>query len=176
MIVIASTNELKRRAVEQAQQKMRIPYHLVAVQANSAVSEQPKGKEEILRGAMNRSRHAAQMVPSARMTVAIESGLLRRRFLSFRGRYYDTAAIVAFVPRTGEYLKAWSAAVTFPQEAVEEAFRRGEPWTAGKVLEEWGIVKDHHDPHLSLVGKSREQFLEEAVSRLFRRLRRRGVL
>jgi len=60
----------------------------------------------------------------------------------------------------------YSDSVPFPYEAVQEAQRRGfKEWTVGRVMEEWGIVAQHDDPHLSLTGKSREDYIAEAIKK-----------
>ena len=104
-------------------------------------------------------------------TLAIESGIF-----SVGNRYFDKAIVVARL-KSGEFIEAQSDAVEFPQDAVQETLRRGVAvWTCGKVMEEWGLVQKHDDPHLSLAGKPRATFINEAVLRLLQKLRERGIL
>ena len=54
---------------------------------------------------------------------------------------------------------------------MEEARSRGfDTWTVGRVMQEKGIVKKHDDPHLDLSGRSRVEYMDEAVQRAARSL------
>ena len=169
-IGLGSLSEIKRTALAAALQQLPAQAQVVAVKAASGVAEQPFDDETIT-GAHNRAEHTDQLVPDADFTLAIESGIF-----SVGNRYFDKAIVVARL-KSGEFIEAQSDAVEFPQDAVQETLRRGAAiWTCGKVMEEWGLVQKHDDPHLSLTGKSRAIFISEAALRVLQKLRERGLL
>jgi non-canonical (house-cleaning) NTP pyrophosphatase len=170
LIGLGSQSDVKRAAVMHALRQFGVDAQLIAVKARSDVSEQPFHNETII-GARNRATHAALLVPGASFTLAIESGLFARN-----GGYFDIAIVVARLP-TAEFLQQESAAVAVPADAVEEVKRRGaDCWTIGKILQERGRVLDHTDPHLCLVGRSRAEFLKDALVSLFQTMRARELL
>lgn len=184
-IVVASESPFKVRAVERALEKLGIEAEVVGVnavrevtdeaqiigvKAKSNVAEQPMQKET-LEGAKNRLAHAQELAKQAGhhdadLYIAIENGLFKHMFT---GSYMDQAVVLA-VGRDGEPKHEWSKKVKFPTKAVEEARRRGfQNTTAGQVMQEWGMVKDHRDPHSDLGDKtSREDILTEAVTKLLK--------
>lgn len=170
LIGLGSQSEVKQAAVSQALRQFDIDVQLMAVKASSNVSEQPFDDETIT-GAHNRALHTAILVPGADLTIAIESGLFARD-----GQYLDIAVVLVRLP-DGEILTLESEGVVFPTDAVEEVKRRGAAvWTVGKILQESGRAQLHNDPHLTLVGRSRSEFINAAVLRLFETLRLRGIL
>lgn len=164
LIVLGSQSEVKRVAVVKALSLLGIQAKVIAVPAQSGVNEQPVEGETLL-GARNRAEYAACLVAEADLALAIESGLF------WRDGGYQDIAIVAACLKSGELLQVESRGVAFPLDAVEEARQRGfDQWTVGKILAEWGCVATHNDPHLSLVGISRAEFVNEAVRCLFQQL------
>jgi non-canonical (house-cleaning) NTP pyrophosphatase len=144
---------------------------LVSVKAHSMVNEQPFNEETII-GAHNRAEHTALLVPDATFTIAIESGL----FLHSDSCYYDIAIVVARLS-DGSFLQTESKGVVFPMDAIQEAKRRGtHTWTVGKILQESRRVQYHNDPHLSLVGRSRADFIRDAVVCLFQILQEHKIV
>jgi non-canonical (house-cleaning) NTP pyrophosphatase len=169
-IALGFKSQIKIDGVHSALQQLGVSAELIPVAASSDVSEQPFGGETI-EGAQNRANHAAQMVPGADLALAIESGIFLRA-----GRYLDIAVVLARL-KNGEFITVESDPVEFPKDAVEETICRGpDKWTCGKVMQELGIVERHYDPHASLAGKSRTEFINEAAVRLFTELRKRAVL
>jgi non-canonical (house-cleaning) NTP pyrophosphatase len=170
LIALGSQSEIKRVAITTALRQFGIHAQLVAVKASSDVSEQPFDDETIT-GAKNRALHTAALVPGADLAMAIESGIFARN-----GQYLDIAVVLVQLP-DGEMLVQESEGVVFPSDAVEEAKRRGTAaWTVGKILQESGRITLHNDPHLSLVGRSRAEYINDAVLHLFQILRDRGTL
>ena len=170
-IALGSQSRVKQIAVSNALHQFRVvDVQLVAVHASSLVAEQPFN-DEILLGAENRAAHAAILVPDATFAIAIENGIYSRQ-----GRYFDVALVVARL-QSGEFVRVESDSVEFPADAVQETICRGvNVWTVGKVLQEWGRVQSHDDPHRTLTGKARLEFLHDAALHLFQELRVRRVL
>jgi inosine/xanthosine triphosphatase len=76
-ILVASTNPVKIRAVQEGFQRM-FPdqlFEMSGAAAPSQVSDQPFSDEETLRGAYNRARGAALLAPQADYWVGIEGGI-----------------------------------------------------------------------------------------------------
>jgi len=168
-IGLGSQSEVKQAAVHNALHQSGFDAEVVAVKALSGVSEQPFN-DETIEGAQNRARHTAILVPDADITIAIESGIFLRR------EYWLDIAIVVVRFPDGEFFQAESEGVVFPTDAVEEVQRRGaSAWTVGKILQEWNRVQLHNDPHLSLVGRSRADFINDTVLCLFKSLRDRHL-
>ena len=171
LIGLGSQSEVKQAAVTHALRQFGLTdSQLVAVKARSDINEQPFNDETIT-GARNRALHTSLLVPGADLTIAIESGLFERS-----GCYLDIAVVVVRLPG-GELLQQESEGVVFPADAVEEAKRRGaDVWTVGKILQESGRVRLHNDPHACLAGRSRAEFINDAVLCLFQTLRGREIL
>jgi len=117
-------------------------------------------------GARNRAAHAKTLSPGADMYVIIENGIFEEN-----KRYIDKAVVLC-ITRDGREEIAISEGVEFPNDCVEEARRRGfKNWTAGKIMQERGLVADHADPHASLGNKKpRTQILTETVASAFANL------
>lgn len=172
IIALGSQSSVKQEAVRRAMQVFEIDAQLVTVKARSNVAEQPFNSETV-RGARNRALHAAALVPDAAFALAIESGIFDRN-----GHYLDIAVVVARL-RDGRYLQADSQSVEFPADAVHETVRRcveNDSWTVGKILQEWGRIERHDDPHASLVGRSRAAFIYDAVFTLIQTMHLGGLL
>jgi inosine/xanthosine triphosphatase len=76
-IIVASTNPVKIRAVQEGFQRM-FPdqlFELSGVTAASQVSDQPFSDEDTYRGAHNRAHGAAMLAPQADYWVGIEGGI-----------------------------------------------------------------------------------------------------
>lgn len=155
-IVLASTSAVKLDACRRA---FGPEVDIVTVKVPSGVSEQPMD-QETLQGAHNRIAAARVEVPGADFYVAIESGVFDE------GTAFVDRALVVLEHQTGLRYHTVSDGVIFPDAAVEEARRRGlDKWTVGKVMAEQGTVVSHDDPHLTLAGRSRAEYLYEAVRR-----------
>jgi inosine/xanthosine triphosphatase len=169
IIVLASTSAIKVAACQKAFSSVA-DCEIRTVKADSGVNEQPMNGET-LRGAFNRLNNAKQMMPAADYYISIENGIFEEK-----GQYIDRA-VVSVMDKQGVIKTAYSDGVEFPKEWVEETGKRGfEQWTVGKVMEENGIVAKHDDPHLTLSGKSRVDYLDQAASRAVMVLRQSGAL
>lgn len=161
-VVLASSSAVKIRAVQRA---FGPGVEVVPVSVPSGVPEQPV-EEETMQGARNRVRGARAKQPGADHYVSIESGLFK-----VGESWVDRAAVVVENTDGTEHRIVFTEGVVFPTECVEEAERRGfDTWTAGKVLQERGIVGDHADPHKDLSGRSRAEYIDEALGTMVRAL------
>jgi non-canonical (house-cleaning) NTP pyrophosphatase len=153
-IVLASTSAVKLEACRAA---FGDAAEIVTVKAPSGVNEQPMDDETVT-GAFNRIAAAKTMAPGADLYVSIENGIFDEK-----GHFIDRPVVV--VSRgSGDPQVTYGDGVEFPKDSVDEARRRGlDKWTVGKVMAEQGIVKQHDDPHLSLSGKSRTEYLRATV-------------
>lgn len=154
-IVVTSQSALKLAAVRAA---FAATDTIIGVKAASGVAEQPLN-DETMRGAFNRLADAKHLHPGADLYVSIENGLFEEN-----GQYLDKA--VAVVLDTGNGMDTGiSDGVIFPSDCVEEARRRGfDTWTAGKVMAERGVIAKHDDPHATLAGKPRADYIAQALA------------
>ena len=148
-VIVGSMSEHKLGAVREALR--RIGYSHIGVtgcHTESGVNAQPVGMEETTTGAMNRAYAARAAVPSGVLWVGIESGIFRAPPHSLT----LDLAVIAFVPSTGDALLSTSTGITFPEEYVNEAERRGfRHVTVGHVIAE-RLGGDGTDPHSVLTG------------------------
>ena len=166
-IVVGSQSQVKLDAVKSALAELGLEVEVVGVKAKSYVSEQPIDDETIT-GARNRAAHAKELCADGDLYISIENGV----FAEAGGRYLDRAVVLSIARDGSEAIAisdgmAISDSVEFPAASVNEARKRGfATTTVGKVMEEQGIVAKHDDPHLSLSGKPRAEFLKETVVEL----------
>jgi non-canonical (house-cleaning) NTP pyrophosphatase len=148
-IVLASTSAVRAAFGDAAD--------IVTIKAPSGVNEQPMNSETVT-GAFNRIAIAKAQVPGADLYVSIENGIFDEQ-----GHCIDRPVVVVS-REMGDAQVTYGEGVEFPKDSVDETRRRGfDKWTVGKVMEEQGIVKKHDDPHLSLSGKSRVEYLRATV-------------
>lgn len=153
-IVLASTSAVKLEALRAA---FGASAEIVTLKAPSGVNEQPLNAET-LTGAFNRIGAAREAVPDADLYVSIENGIFEEE-----GRFIDKP-VVTVAKAQGAPEVTYGEGVEFPRGSVEEARRRGfDQWTVGKVMQEQGLVRQHDDPHLDLSGKSRAEYIRDAV-------------
>jgi inosine/xanthosine triphosphatase len=76
-IVIASQNPVKLQAVQDGFHRMfpEEEFQLSPVNVSSGVSDQPSSDEETLRGALQRTQAAEQLIPTADYWVGVEGGV-----------------------------------------------------------------------------------------------------
>lgn len=81
VVVVASQNPVKVDATRRGFAKMfpQVAFHVQSVAAASSVRHQPLSDAETLQGALNRTQHAAQLVPQADYWVGIEGGVEERQ-------------------------------------------------------------------------------------------------
>jgi non-canonical (house-cleaning) NTP pyrophosphatase len=153
-IVLASTSAVKIDACRKA---FGAAADITGVKVPSCVNEQPMDTET-LQGAFNRIAAARAAMPGADVYVSIENGIFEEN-----GKYIDRP-VIAVAKGAGAPEVTYGDGVEFPAASVEETRKRGfDTWTVGKVMQEQGIVAQHDDPHLTLSGKSRADYLAEAV-------------
>lgn len=163
-IVLASTSAVKLDAVKNAFAHIA-DAEIVPVKVPSNVNEQPIDHETI-RGAFNRITAARKAIPNGDLYVSIENGIFREN-----GAYVDKAIVVTCNSRSS-YTFETSDGVVFPDTAVEETRARGfNVWTVRKVMEEQHLVDKHDDPHLSLSGKPRAAYIQDALGKTLQQLR-----
>jgi len=77
-VVVASKNPVKVAAVRLALERTwpEKEFHVEGIAAASGVSDQPKGDEETLLGARNRTRNAQDAAPDADLWVGLEGGIV----------------------------------------------------------------------------------------------------
>ncbi len=170
-IVLASMSTIKVQAVAKAAKGVfgdNVCIDVVAIDAKSGVNSQPVGMNEIMSGASNRLWAARHTEPrNQRICIGIESGLL-----DFAGMWTDVAVVMVQQGSSNVFMST-SIGVPFPAEACSEARRRGfETNTAAEVMAEWGIFADAKDPHITLVGQSRESLLVPPLTIALNSLRR----
>ncbi len=162
LIILSSQSAVKIQAVKEACAALNIEAEVIGVKAASGVPEQPMNVETA-QGAWNRIMSARKINPDGNLYLSIENGIFEKD-----GGYYDKAVIAAQTSK-GVKFTAFSDGVQFPAACVEEARQRGfDKVTVGKVMAEKGIVAQHDDPHLTLTGKSRAEFLRETVTRVLK--------
>lgn len=156
--VLCSESKVKLGALVDALSSLGLKVDVVACNAPSGVRAQPVGFKETRDGANNRVAEASRKFSAEhpRAVVGIENGIL------FEDGFVVDVGIVVIRTPYGTYY-AQSQGVQFPEHCVKEAERRGfERTTVGQIIaERYHCNSD--DPHLSLTGRSRREFLAEAV-------------
>ena len=164
-IVVTSQSEKKLDAVKKAFAHLE-DIEIIGLKCPSGVNEQPFN-EETLQGAHNRMHHAKKEIPDAGMYISIENGIFTE------GRRFVDKAVVTLMTSKGKQVTSFSDGVDFPAEYVEMTRKKPggfKEWTVGKTMAENGYVQDHADPHYDISGKSRAEFLNDAVSKAARAL------
>jgi non-canonical (house-cleaning) NTP pyrophosphatase len=166
-IVLGSTNEHKLYAVRETCALSGLYAQMYGIPASSGVSAQPLGFEETHSGAMARAL-VARSEHGCDLAIGIESGVFR---FALSPVTLDIAVIVLI---TGEnkIIVTSSNGIQFPEDCVEEAYRRGfKTTTVGSVIAE-RHGGDPTDPQLTLTnGKiSRISTLVDALKIAFEQL------
>lgn len=167
MMAVAGTSKIKINAVEAIRNRRNIHASVSGVHGSfSGVDEQPVGKPEMIRGALNRVLTAWESDPRYEVYFGIENGIALLG--DSEDRWVDFAVCAMFVPEWGVFQFVESDKCQFPIEAVEATRIKGfSLHTVGKTMAEMGIVENHADPHFELCGVHRQQMLEEAIGMLF---------
>lgn len=163
-IGVTSENKLKVNAVQQAYSALDLNPEIRGYSTDSGIGEQPVGKIT-LKGARNRIVDLWRRTGgSLDRIVSIESGIFRED-----GKWIDRAVVVILDTSTGKESVAYSEGVVFPDAYVERARAIGfDKITVGKVMAEAGFVADSKDPHLSISGKSRQEYVFKTVEKLIK--------
>lgn len=123
------------------------------------------GEEEMLQGAINRVLSAYRLDARGDVYFSAENGIKWDE-----GSWLDYAIVLAYIPTYNVLTWVRSEAVQFPTEVVDITCRKPGGFqsnTVGKTLQLMGLVQDHADPHLDLVGKSRSVILADSFKELF---------
>lgn len=173
---LGSSSKIKIDALQGAINDLKIHGAVLAVNRSaSQVNEQPVGKVEILKGAINRVISASEINPESEIYISMENGIE----LTPACVWVDYAIVLAFVP-SNEYIHyVKSQSIVFPLDAVEETRTMLGGFTlntVGKTLKRIGKVKFADDPHLDLAGISRRQILKEATKKLLVNVMKATVL
>ena len=159
-VFLASTNKDKISAVNLALSMFYSDYSITPVQTDSNVNEQPIGNETIV-GVKNRT-HWLMMEHSDSYDclIAIENGLFIEN-----GQFVDRAVVQVTFKDKPTIIKI-SDGVIFPMKYVEMTSNCKGGFihnTVGEIMEEDGFVVDESDPHKSICGKTRVEFIKEAL-------------
>ena len=162
IIAVGSENKVKLEAVKRGFENAGYTdITIIGKNVPSGIPEQPFGHEETLTGARNRARNTLTHFPDADLIIGIESGVMEDNC--------DAAIIYCLIKDEDYEIEhyALSEKVKFPNECIDEARKRGfDTVTVGQIMQELGIVKDQKDPHLSLTGKSRTDYLTNTITQL----------
>jgi len=161
-ITLGSTSTHKLAAVRKACERLNLEIDVEGVKTNSGINEQPTGFDETFAGALTRAEEVWEQSPDS-IALGIESGIFRFGHQEER-HTLDLAVVVAITPE-GRKIITTSSGVSFPEECVDEAERRGfNTITVGSVVtEQHG--GDPTDPHSVLTNNqvSRTMTLVDAI-------------
>jgi len=155
-VALASGSIIKFRAVQQAWPKVS---HIERVAVSSGVSEQPLGKDETYRGALNRAKGVMEKVKGCAFYIGIENGMFQ-----VKETWVDGAAIVILRLKSGsggyDEEVIWSDNIEIPKENLE--------WCLGKkdnkyfAKEMWSPLADPHR-EITKGKRPRKDFLGDAL-------------
>lgn len=123
VVAVGSTNRTKITPVGTVFRVHFPDVDVRGVQVPSGVAEQPKSKEEMYRGALNRARAALERVPEAAYGVGIEGGLHEYSY-----GWFEQSTVV-IVDRSGRIGIGASGGLALPDSVMEKIHQ-------GKTLEE----------------------------------------
>ncbi|MDP3985557.1 MAG: DUF84 family protein [bacterium] len=168
-IAVGSTSVHKIGAVAKASALLGFETEdILSCPAQSEQNEQPRGldkirtQKEIYLGARFRALAAKKQFPQAAAAVGIESGIVE---LSDEPAITIDLAVSVVLTADGREIVSTSPGITFPEDCVREAERRGfETHTVGEVIAE-RFGGDKTDPHMALTkGRiSRQHTLIEGL-------------
>jgi non-canonical (house-cleaning) NTP pyrophosphatase len=164
IIVLGSLSAIKHNAVANAFSKYDVA--IVRVNADSSINVQPIGEETFI-GANNRITSAKNQYLQYKQqnnffTVAIENGVFK--YINEAKEVWEDKAVIVAELKDGTKFQQISEAVILPTKYVDIANNIGfDIITVSKVMAKMKVVTRHDDPHLSLTGKSRQQYLEQAL-------------
>ncbi|HEX7042188.1 MAG TPA: DUF84 family protein [Patescibacteria group bacterium] len=172
-VVVASKSEQKlepTRVVFRGRRFRKYDITVRGVAAKSGINEQPIGDIETEIGARTRLHHAKELAPLADVWIGMESGI--RDVVTRRGTKHEDFAFVISQDRNAHSGVATTSAVEFPDNAYQEAKRRGfDTTTVGSVIAEMTGC-DGTDPHSYLTDgkKPRKKLLERAIRQAVKQL------
>jgi non-canonical (house-cleaning) NTP pyrophosphatase len=162
-IGVTSQNKLKVNAVIGAYSAIQLFPNVVGYVADSGVGEQPVDEITLL-GARNRIIDVRQKINGLDRIVSIESGIFREGNL-----WIDKAVVVIYDSKREKEFLAYSDGIVFPDKYVEMARTLGfDKHTVGSVMAKEGYIVDSKDPHKTISGISRQEYIQKTVSDLVR--------
>lgn len=160
-IAVTSKNKLKIDAIRNTFLKHVDNLEVVGFDADSKVGEQPVN-DQTLQGARNRILDIKNKVKDFDKIISIENGIFSKK-----GKWLDVAVILIYDIKSNEEIIGYSDSIEFLEEYVKKAEKIGfDKITVGQVMFEDKAISDSKDPHLSITGKKRQVFLEEALNNL----------
>ncbi|MGB4191588.1 MAG: DUF84 family protein [Rickettsiales bacterium] len=169
-IILASKSKIKVNSLEKALNFNGIEVEVEKLGAESGVNEQPEEYEETLLGAINRIANTKKIIANADLYIAIESGIFFEN-----QQYFDKALIVCDAMGKINIPVFESANISFPTEAVDLARSYGfSQKTVGQAMVKLNIISNDKDPHLELLGTSREYYLTLALDSMIKFLCNEG--
>lgn len=168
VIGVAGTSKIKLDATKNALDKLDLHCGAVSIAiGETGTNEQPCGYAEIYEGARRRAKLAKEVDPRLDVYIGIENGidLVQQSGQIEQDVWVDYAIVYAIVPGQS-IICTKSDSCVFPTGAVLSTkylpggFVKN---TVGKYMADNKLVSRHDNPHIDLCGKSRLQFLEDAV-------------
>jgi len=145
-IVLGSASPIKVAAVQQVFPESTI----VPVAVSVDTPEQPVGRGQTLKGAMDRVSAAREQHPDAQMYIGIENGMMQEE-----GEWVDRGAIVFISVRGAveDLTQGWTAPLSIPSDHP-----KGENGC-------WSALKDPHSV-ITHGTKPRQKFLTDAMHKM----------
>jgi len=155
-VALGSGSLIKFQAVKQAWPKVS---HIERVNASSGVSEQPLGKDETYRGALNRAKAVMEKVKDCALYIGIENGMFQ-----VSDTWMDGAAIVILRLKSGsigyDEELIWSDNIEIPEENLKCCLEMKDNKYYAKEM--WSPLKDPHR-EITKGKRPRKDFLADAL-------------
>jgi non-canonical (house-cleaning) NTP pyrophosphatase len=171
-IILGSRSKIKINALNNALSEYfsDLQFKVFTYNVPSGVPEQPFDDEGV-KGASNRSSNAAKTYyenngnSANAISIGIENFIqTKQSHNSGDVSYDDLAAICIYILPLEENIKPYlffSASTPFDNVYVEECRQTG--LTVGRIKKQKGIIENENDPHLKILGISREIILKETL-------------
>lgn len=161
-VAVGSTNPAKVDAVRKVLEETFPGVHVQGVKVSPEVSPQPMSLSEIVRGAVNRARHALQ-AGDFDLGVGIEAGLVPVKLVQTGFVDVEWCAIIDM---RGHITFGHSSGFEFPRHVIEAVLKEGNE--IGEVMERISGIKDIHEQmgaigYLSNGRLNRVDFTAQAV-------------
>ncbi|MCK5615238.1 DUF84 family protein [Candidatus Pacearchaeota archaeon] len=163
-IAVTSESKIKLDAVINAYSFMSPIPEIVGYSTNSGVGEQPVGVQTLV-GARNRIDDLKRRINDYDLIISIENGI-------FPGdQWEDRAVVIIYHAGRDKRYTGQSEPVVFPDEYVKVAQERGFiKHTVAEVMKERGYIENAKDPHETISGIPRQEFLEDTLKELIERI------
>jgi inosine/xanthosine triphosphatase len=156
-VAVGTESALKLRAVKTALESLlTYPFEVTSYKAESGISDQPVGVEEMERGAENRAKAALNAAENRGVAIGIESGLIQR------GTFWFDQVCVVVLGSSGGRSVAFGAEFPIPRNIVEETFAQKSE--LGEIIKKHGYGGEKDPIHYLSGGQlKREDFLVQAI-------------